>query len=78
MRAYYMRDNHTFLTLPLDVDEAMDAIYSEFCDGYGGGLLCTKHPLITSQVNADGDWESFRHHAKRWLQHFSDITKDSE
>jgi hypothetical protein len=42
MNLYYMRDNHTFRALPLDVEQAVAAVREEFEDGYTSGMLCTK------------------------------------
>ena len=40
---YYMRDNHTFLPIPLDPDEAEVLLRQEFDNGYTFGMLCSKH-----------------------------------
>ncbi|WP_394551526.1 hypothetical protein C1N58_12555 [Pantoea sp. SGAir0180] len=73
MKAHYMRDDHLFVALPLDTEEALDVIYKEFCNGYGAGLLCTKHPAISEYVSAKNDWELFRHPAKAWLDNFAKV-----
>ena len=43
MTIWYMRDNHTFLPLPLDVDKAMKRLRAAFIDELDTyGMLCTK------------------------------------
>lgn len=76
-KSYYMRDNHTFLPLPVDVEAALDALYREFCEGDAFGMLCTKHEDLKRVIHADGDWEKFRHEARRWLTDFKMIKESS-
>lgn len=77
-KAYYMRDNHTFISLPGRVDDAMDIIYAAFCEGYGSGMLFTKASWLEEAVHAHGDWEAFRHNAKNWLTTFQQKAAENE
>lgn len=42
MNLYYMRDNHTFRPLPLDIEGAVAAVREEHALGFTSGMLCTK------------------------------------
>lgn len=70
-KAYYMRDNHSFLPLPFDIEQALDAIHLEFGRGFGHGMLFTKNGSLNRVVHAEGNWENFRHDAKQWLNEFT-------
>ena len=69
MKIYYMRDNHTFLPLPFNVDEAIRLIKEEFEKGYTYGMLCSKDPNIYSMVHANGKerLNQFLVEATAWL-----------
>lgn len=41
-KLWYMRDNHTFRSLPYDVEEALDILAEEFEDGSTYGMLCAR------------------------------------
>lgn len=41
---YYMRDNHTFRSLPEDPKDIRIALMEELLSGYSHGALCTKTP----------------------------------
>jgi hypothetical protein len=69
MKLYYMRDNHTFRALPLDVDKALAVIMEEFLAGYIYGMLCTKSTKDWRILHANGDWFEFKPLARNWLQH---------
>ena len=42
IKIYYMRDNHTFSPLSLNLEEALSKIESEFAAGYTYGMVCSK------------------------------------
>lgn len=58
LRIYYMRDNHTYRALSLDVGKAIEQMRSEWGDGYTHGMLCSKAPGMPPLVHAHG--------SKRW------------
>jgi hypothetical protein len=67
---WYMRDNHTFLQLPLDVKAAIELISHEFAAGYSHGMLCSKHPAMAyKHVHGNGSiaWHAFETEAREWL-----------
>ena len=67
---YYMRDNHTFAQLPLDVETAMLKLHEVF-DGYCGhyGMLATKDgPMAHKVVHSGREWEPFAKEARPWLE----------
>jgi hypothetical protein len=72
MKLYYMRDNHTFRELPLDIDGAIAGCREEFHAGYTSGMLCKKPdtfpPTKDSSVHAMSDWSSFEDEARDWLE----------
>ncbi|EJL90238.1 hypothetical protein [Pantoea sp. GM01] len=72
-KSYYMRDDHSFLLLPVDAELALDVIYHEFEQGFSYGMLCTKNSNLNRVVHAEGNWEDFRHEAKQWLNEFMAI-----
>ncbi len=58
---WYMRDNHTFLRLPLEVNLALQALEDEFIHGDSRGMLCSKHPgLVNIQYHSNGNWNDFK------------------
>lgn len=70
MKIYYMRDNHTFLPLPLDVDMAELALHKEFDAGYTYGMLCSKSAGMETPLHARGNKnaEEFFSGAREWIQ----------
>ena len=58
MKIFYMRENHTFLTLSLNIAEALSAIREEFSEGNGHGSLCCKS-VPNGFVDANGDLDKF-------------------
>lgn len=69
VKVYYMRDNHTFLPVPLYEDQAMAVLMREFLTGTRRGMLCSKHPkLENSSVNANGKWEDFEDPAREFMR----------
>ena len=70
MKIYYMRDNHTFLPLPLDAGAAESLIRQEFDSGYTGGMLCSKDPRMKEVVHANGSkhGEEFFADARKWIE----------
>lgn len=69
MKIWYMRDNHTFRPLPLDVEAAIDTLRNEFDQGNTYGMLCSKEPALSDSVHAkDKDsWVAFEAEARKWL-----------
>lgn len=65
--AYYMRDNHTFLKLPNDPDEALKLIAAEVRDGFSHGMLCSKQYSVGVHLQGKEDWLSFEEAARDWF-----------
>lgn len=68
---WYMRDNHTFRALPLDVDEALAVMRSERDDGNTCGMLCgSPHGVVPEPVHARtaAEWQTFEDAARPWLE----------
>ena len=65
-----MRDNHTFLPLPLDVDAAIDELRKAFIDKRNTyGMLCTKQgPMRNKHEHAGKDWCEFEPRARKWIE----------
>ena len=65
---YYMRDNHTFRALPLDVEAAIGAMREERDAGNTYGMLCSQQ--ITNVVHAPSaaEWDDFELRAREWLE----------
>ena len=70
MKIWYMRDNHTFLSLPLDVDKAMKRLRAAFIDELDTyGMLCTKEgPMKSTNEHARSDWAEFEPRARAWIE----------
>ena len=70
MKLWYMRDNHTFLLLPPDVDAAMVELRRAFIekrDTYGM-LCCTEGPMRNKVEHAQADWLEFEPRARKWIE----------
>lgn len=71
VRVWYMRDNHTFRPLPLDVEAALAAMRDERDAGQTYGMLCG-HPagVVPGPVHAStaAEWPAFEDAARRWLE----------
>ena len=67
-KIWYMRDNHTFLPLPLDADKAIELMRGEWCAGYTYGVLCSKQ-LKIGNVHAKGKekWDEFERECRKWF-----------
>ena len=69
---WYMRDNHTFRALPLDVEQALAVMREERDEGNTYGMLCGKPeggvvpPPIHARTAAE--WPSFEAAAGPWLE----------
>jgi len=70
MKIYYMRDNHTFLPLPLDVGTAESLLRQEFDEGFTYGMLCSKSDGMEATLHAHGskNAEQFFSEAREWVQ----------
>ena len=70
MRIWYMRDNHTFLSLPLDVDAAMVELRRAFIEEHDvyGSLCCKEGPMRNTMEHARADWPEFEPQARRWIE----------
>jgi hypothetical protein len=70
MPIWYMRDDHTFAPLPLNIDEAMEALEHEL-SYYASGMLCARHPWGATAVDVChahyDDLDGFRARARDWL-----------
>ena len=82
IRIWYMRDNHTFLELPLDVELALDAMRAERDNGYTFGFLLCGHPdgVVPKPVHSDGirQWRAFEIAARTWLEAAVSVSKVPE
>lgn len=71
VRIWYMRDNHTFRALPLDVDGALAAMREERDAGQTYGMLCgIPYGVIRGVVHAYSaeEWPAFEAEARPWLE----------
>jgi hypothetical protein len=71
VRCWYMRDNHTFRALPLDVEQAIAAMREERDDGQTYGMLCGRPDGVVPPVVHAGsasEWEAFETKARPWLE----------
>ena len=67
----YMRDNHTFRALPLDVEAALAVMREERDAGNTYGMLCgSPEGVVPGPVHArsDLDWPAFEDAARPWLE----------
>ena len=70
MRIWYMRDNHTFLSLPNNVEMAMIELRRSFIDEHDTyGMLCTQEgPMSGANAHAGKDWQEFCPRARCWIE----------
>jgi hypothetical protein len=68
-----MRDNHTFLPLPLNVGMAESLIRREFEQGYTYGMLCSKSKGMENVLHVENDVEEFLPEARKWIQQAIDL-----
>ena len=71
VRIWYVRDNHTFRALLLDVDGAL-AVMREECDAAQTyGMLCGKPDGVVPGVvhaRTAAEWPAFEDAARSWLE----------
>lgn len=60
MKLYYMRDDHLFRPLPLDVEQAVAAVREEFAAGQTCGMLCSKS-LPCTPFGTEGEPDPHAH-----------------
>jgi hypothetical protein len=67
---WYMRDNHTFRSLPVAVQPALAILEEEFSAGNTYGMLCSQHPKLLDSVHAGSskEWDKFASEAQLWLE----------
>lgn len=71
VRCWYMRDNHTFRALPLDVECALAVMRQERDAGDTYGMLCGKPSgVLPGPVHARSaaEWPAFEDAARPWLE----------
>ena len=71
VRAWYMRDNHTFRPLPLDVEGALAVMREELDAGNTYGMLCGRPTgVVPAPVHAGtaAEWPAFEAAARPWLE----------
>ena len=71
VQAWYMRDNHTFRALPLDVEAALTAMREERDAGQTYGMLCgSPNGVVPGPVHARtaAEWPAFETAARPWLE----------
>ncbi len=80
MRVYYMRDNHTFLPLPLIYDEAIQLVLREAKEGFSHGMLCAGDGCDYGHVHMRGmaDWPRFEKEARKWFQQFTTPPQEND
>ena len=69
--AYYMRSNHTFRALPLDVEAALVVMRDERDAGQTYGMLCGRpRGVVPGPVHASSaaEWPDFEDAARPWLE----------
>ena len=74
MKIYYMRDNHTFVPLPLDVELAESLLRKEFEKGWTYGMCCSQGMQNILHAKGRHNDEQFFADARAWVQraiHFS-------
>lgn len=70
VRCWYMRDNHTFRALPLDVEAALAVMREERDAGQTFGMLCgSPDGVVPPPVHARtaAEWMAFEAQARPWL-----------
>lgn len=73
MKLYYMRDDHLFCPLPLDIEQAIEVIREQFAERYSSGMLCSDggapKPFgrIDPSAHGHGDFAEFEPRARAWL-----------
>lgn len=69
MKIYYMRDNHAFVHIPLDVSLAESILRQEFSDGWTYGMMCSHSEGMKDLLHASGgeNAEQFFNDAKDWV-----------
>lgn len=80
MRIFYMLDNHTFLSLPKNPDEALPLILKEASSGYSHGTLCVGGGAAYGHVRMHGmaDWSRFEKDARKWFEQFSPPPQEND
>lgn len=71
VQVWYMRDNHTFRALPLDVESALAVMREERDTGNTYGMLCGKPEGVVSGVvhaRTAAEWPAFEAAARPWLE----------
>lgn len=71
VRCWYMRDNHTFRALPLDVEAALAVMRQERDAGDTYGMLCgNPSGVVPGPVHARSaaEWPAFEDAARPWLE----------
>jgi hypothetical protein len=72
VRCWYMRDNHIFRALPLDVEQALAVMRQERDAGDTYGMLCGRPDggVLPPPVHAGAaaDWPAFEAKARPWLE----------
>lgn len=81
VRIWYMRDNHTFRALPLDIEGALAVMREERDDGQTYGMLCGKPGgVVPEPVHASDTarWDAFETAARPWLATAVKLSKPPE
>lgn len=71
VRCWYMRDDHTFCPLPLDVESALTVMRQERDAGKTYGMLCGKPGGVLPPVvhaRSAAEWDTFEAKARPWLE----------
>jgi hypothetical protein len=71
-KAYWMRDNHTFRPIPLDMEEAIEVIREEFTESWAG-TLCSKVAGTKMLHGTNTEFTAFEPLARKWLQNYYDL-----
>ena len=70
MKIWYMSDNHTFRSLPLNVEASMTELRRAFIDERDtyGSLCCKEGPMRNKMEHAKADWPEFEPRARKWIE----------
>lgn len=70
IKIYYMRDNHTFRSISLNVEKALEQIKEEIDAGYSYGMVCSKFPKAPAPIHAKGikSWTCFKEQVRKFYK----------
>lgn len=69
---HFMRDNHTFRRLSLDVEKTLEMLLEEWESGWTYGMIACRHPCSPGYIHAHGNWLTFEAEVRKWYQAFQE------